>query len=164
MRRTRADTGSHFFGEYHDRGWGFRFGEALMPKVANGIDLVWNLRQARAENYELELHPHAFGNRGTTLRLLSFVNHANMGVYRDAINNHLVGQDVRARHPGAPAADHGEVRVRHQPPAGGDPFHASLLALRIGTRANTNRTRIPRRTTSLPENWVARDSCRGMGT
>ena len=78
--------------EYHDRSWEFRFGEALMPKVANGIDLVWNLRRARAENYELELHPKMFGNRGTTLRLLSFVNHANMGVYRDAINSYLAGK------------------------------------------------------------------------
>ena len=78
--------------EYHDRSWEFRFGEALMPKVANGIDLVWNLRRARAENYELELHPKMFGNRGTTLRLLSFVNHANMGVYRDAINSDLAGK------------------------------------------------------------------------
>ncbi|HWX91018.1 MAG TPA: carbohydrate porin [Terriglobales bacterium] len=90
-----ADTRGYtvaFLAEYHERGWAFRFGEALMPKVANGIDLVWNLRQARAENYELELHLHPFRNRGTTLRLLSFVNHANMGVYRDAINNYLAGK------------------------------------------------------------------------
>ena len=33
--------------------------EALMPKVANGIDLVWNLHQARAENYELALSSQA---------------------------------------------------------------------------------------------------------
>ena len=90
-----ADTRGYtvaLLAEYHDRGWEFRFGEALMPKVANGIDLVWNLRRARAENYELELHPKMFGNRGTTLRLLSFVNHANMGVYRDAINSYLAGK------------------------------------------------------------------------
>jgi high affinity Mn2+ porin len=90
-----ADTRGYtvaFLAEYHDRGWAFRFGEALMPKVANGIDLVWNPRQARAENYELELHPHAFGNRETTVRLLSFVNHAKMGVYRDAIDNYLAGK------------------------------------------------------------------------
>jgi high affinity Mn2+ porin len=90
-----ADTRGYTLGllaEYHDRNWVFRFEEALMPKVANGIDLVWNLRRARAENYELELHPRLFGTRGTALRLLSFVNHANMGVYRDAINNFLAGK------------------------------------------------------------------------
>ena len=55
-----ADTRGYTVGviaEYYDRNWAFRFGESLMPKVANGLDLDWNLRRARAENYELELHP-----------------------------------------------------------------------------------------------------------
>jgi hypothetical protein len=93
-----ADTRGYTIGllaEYHDRNWAFRFEEALMPKVANGIDLDWNLRRARAENYELELHPSIAGKRNTTLRLLTFVNHANMGVYRDAIANYLSGQTPR---------------------------------------------------------------------
>ncbi len=93
-----ADTRGYTVGllaEFHDRSWTFRFEEALMPKVANGIDLEWNLRRARAENYELELHPRLSGSRGTAIRLLSFVNHANMGVYRDAINNYLAGKTLR---------------------------------------------------------------------
>jgi len=60
--------------------------------VANGIDLQWNLRKARGENYELELHPKIGGQRATTVRLLGYVNHANMGVYRDAINDYLAGR------------------------------------------------------------------------
>ena len=87
-----ADTRGYtvaLLAEYHDRNWAFRFAEALMPKVANGIDLQWNLRRARTENFELELHPALWQKRATTLRLLSFVNHANMGVYRDAIRNFL---------------------------------------------------------------------------
>ncbi len=39
-----ADTRGYTVGvtaDYEDRNWGFRFAEALMPKVANGIDLVW---------------------------------------------------------------------------------------------------------------------------
>ncbi len=90
-----ADTRGYtvgFLAEYYDRNWAFRFGEALMPKVANGIDLVWNLRRARAENYELELHPQLMANRTTRLRLLSFVNHANMGDYRQAVENYLAGK------------------------------------------------------------------------
>jgi high affinity Mn2+ porin len=90
-----ADTRGYtiaLLAEYHDRNWAFRFGEALMPKVANGVDLQWNLRRARAENFELELHPRLAANRAATLRLLSFVNHANMGVYRDAIKNFLEGK------------------------------------------------------------------------
>jgi len=93
-----ADTRGYTIGviaEYHDRNWAFRLGESLMPKVANGPDLDWNLRRARAENYELELHPRLVANRTTTVRLLSFVNHANMGLYRQAINDFLAGKTPR---------------------------------------------------------------------
>jgi high affinity Mn2+ porin len=38
------------------------------------------------------LHPSAGGKRNTTLRLLTFVNHANMGVYRDAVADYLAGK------------------------------------------------------------------------
>jgi high affinity Mn2+ porin len=90
-----ADTRGYTYGviaAYNDRNWGFQFAEALMPKVANGIDLVWNLHQARAENFELALYPKLWKERSTAVRLLSFVNHANMGVYRDAVNNFLAGK------------------------------------------------------------------------
>ena len=90
-----ADTRGYTVGliaEYFDRNWAFRFGEALMPQVANGIDLQWNLRKARAENYEFEYRPNLIARRATTLRLLSFVNHANMGLYRDAVRNFLEGK------------------------------------------------------------------------
>jgi high affinity Mn2+ porin len=90
-----ADTRGYTFGviaEYHDRNWALRFAEGLMPKVANGIDLIWNLRRARAENFELELHPKLVADHATTVRLLSFANHANMGVYRDAVQNFLAGK------------------------------------------------------------------------
>ena len=93
-----ADTRGYTLGvivEYHDRDWALRFGESLMPTVANGLDLEWNLRRARAENYELEIRPRVIENRATTLRLLSFVNHANMGVYRQAINDFLAGTTPR---------------------------------------------------------------------
>ena len=85
-----ADTRGYTVGltaDYEDRNWGFRFSEALMPKVANGIDLVWRPWQVHAENYEYELRhgfiPHKFG----ALRLLAYTNHANMGIYREAIAN-----------------------------------------------------------------------------
>jgi len=93
-----ADTRGYTIGllaEYHDRNWAFRFEEALMPKVANGIDLQWNLRKARAENFELELHPAIGGRRATSIKLLNFINHANMGVYRDANTDFLAGKTAR---------------------------------------------------------------------
>lgn len=81
--------------EYYDRNWAFRFGEALMPKVANGIDLEFNLKKAHADNFELELHPSIGGKRNTTIRLLSYINHANMGVYREANANFLAGRTLQ---------------------------------------------------------------------
>ncbi len=89
-----ADTRGYTYGvmaEYDDRNWTFRFGEALMPKVANGQDLQWNLSKARAENFEFTYMPKLIAHRQSAIRLLSYVNHANMGVYRDAIQNFLDG-------------------------------------------------------------------------
>lgn len=76
--------------EYDDKNWSARFAEALLPKVANGIDLQWNLRVARAENFELEFRPKIAGRNGA-IRLLSYVNHANMGDYREAVNFYRAG-------------------------------------------------------------------------
>jgi hypothetical protein len=93
-----ADTHGYNYGvlaEYDDRHWAFRFTEALMPKVANGLDLVWNLRKARGENFELEWHPSLAGRRNTSVRLLSFLNHANMGLYRQAISQLVNGLTPR---------------------------------------------------------------------
>jgi high affinity Mn2+ porin len=89
-----ADTRGYTFAammEYHDRHWTLRFAEALMPKVANGIHLDADLGRARAENIELELHGAVLPKREGTLRLLTFVNHANMGDYRQAVDNFLAG-------------------------------------------------------------------------
>lgn len=72
--------------ELHEPAWSLRFAEALMPKVANGIDMQWSLRRARAHNLELELRPKLVQKRATTLRLLAYRNIADMGNYRDAIN------------------------------------------------------------------------------
>lgn len=91
-----ADTRGYTYGllaEYDDRRWSLRFGEMLMPTVANGIKLDWSLPRARAENYELELRPALIRDRATTLRLLTFVNHANMGSYREAIHTYLASAD-----------------------------------------------------------------------
>jgi high affinity Mn2+ porin len=90
-----ADTRGYTVGgivEYQDRRWGVRFAEALMPRVANGIDFQWNLRRGRSENAEFELRRGLLPRREGTVRLLGYVNHANMGAYRDAINDFLAGR------------------------------------------------------------------------
>ncbi|WP_213807014.1 carbohydrate porin [Granulicella sp. dw_53] len=92
-----ADTRGYTYGivsEYIDKSWSARYALALMPTVANGIDLDWNLRRASGQNFEFESrHPLLNPKRKTTLRALTFVNHAHMGLYRDAINAFLSGQD-----------------------------------------------------------------------
>lgn len=91
-----ADTRGYTWGiisEYHDHAWSFRFAEGLMPKVANGIDLEWNLSRAHSENFEFEVRHNFLPGRPGTVRLLSFVNHANMGIYRQAIDRFLAGRD-----------------------------------------------------------------------
>ena len=62
-----------------------RFAEALMPRVANNIDLQWDLERARSENLEFELRKGALPRRDGVIRLLAYFNHANMGDYREAI-------------------------------------------------------------------------------
>jgi carbohydrate-selective porin OprB len=69
-----------------------------MPTVANGIDLDWNLRRASGQNMEFELRRSLLGDlvspdRKGVVRVLSFVNHAHMGLYRDAVKAYLDGTD-----------------------------------------------------------------------
>ena len=104
-----ADTRGYTEGlylEFHDRAWSVRFAETLMPKVANGLDFDYTLRRSRAENYEVELRPSLLRHRKTTLRLLSFVNHADMGDYERAIADYLAGRTsapevIATRRPGS---------------------------------------------------------------
>jgi hypothetical protein len=87
---TRGFTFAAMF-EYHDRHWAARFAEGLMPKVANGIHLDADLARAHSENMEIEVHRAVFFKQEGILRLLAYVNHANMGRYRDAIDNFRAG-------------------------------------------------------------------------
>ena len=85
-----ADTRGYTYAgiaEYDDGPLTVRYGFALMPTVANGIDLQSSLRKARGDNYEVDyartplakfLDPAKQG----AVRFLAYVNRANMGVYR----------------------------------------------------------------------------------
>jgi hypothetical protein len=98
-----ADTRGYTYGaalEYHDRAWSARYGIAAMPTVANGIDLDWALSRANGQYFEFELRRSLLGHlvapeRKGTVRVLSFVNHAHMGLYRDAVNAYLSGRDPK---------------------------------------------------------------------
>jgi high affinity Mn2+ porin len=96
---TRGYTYAAIF-EYDDKVWSARYALALMPTVANGIDVDWNLRRASGQNWEFELRKPLLGSllptdRKGTVRILSFVNHAHMGLYRDANKAFLAGEGSR---------------------------------------------------------------------
>jgi len=96
-----ADTRGYTYAvvaEYIDKSWSARYAIALMPTVPNGIDLDWALRRASGQNGELEIRRSLLGNlvnpeRKGTIRFLTFVNHAHMGLYRDAVKAYLAGID-----------------------------------------------------------------------
>ena len=82
-----ADTRGYTLGvtiEFIDKLWALRFGELLMPKIANGTDYDYDIANARGENLELEIHDCIARHPGF-VRVLGFLNHANMGTYADAI-------------------------------------------------------------------------------
>jgi high affinity Mn2+ porin len=75
--------------EYDDHWWSARFAEALMPKQANEIHLDADIARARAENFEFEARGKLIANRPGVVRLLSYLNHADMGNYNEAIAEFL---------------------------------------------------------------------------
>jgi len=90
-----ADTRGYTYGlvvDLEDRRWGFRFGEAMLSKRANGLTIQKNLQDAHSENYELELRPPLKANRDTTIRFLGYTNFANMGDYHEAVDLFLAGK------------------------------------------------------------------------
>ena len=92
-----ADTRGYTYGaviEYQDRIWAARYGLMLMPTVANGIHLDWALRRARGENIEVELRKGLLRKKPGVVRVLSYVNHAHMGSYREAVAAFLSHRDA----------------------------------------------------------------------
>ena len=75
--------------EYDDHWWTARFAETLEPKIANGINLDADIARARSENFELEARGKRIAHRRGVVRLLSYLNHADMGNYDQAIAEFL---------------------------------------------------------------------------
>jgi hypothetical protein len=95
-----ADTRGYTFAgvlEYDDRIWSARYGIAAMPTVANGTNLDWALRRASGQNWEFELRKGLFSKwldpkRQGAIRVLSYLNHAHMGDYRESVDEYLEGK------------------------------------------------------------------------
>ena len=78
--------------EYDDRSHSARFAEAMMPKIPFGQYLDADLARSRAENLELEARGGHIAHREGVVRVLGYLNHANMGNYRVANAEFLDGQ------------------------------------------------------------------------
>ena len=78
--------------EYDDGRWTARFIEALMPKIANGINLDADIARARSENFEVDYNGGFLHHRDGAIRVLTYLNHADMGNYREAIDEFLDGE------------------------------------------------------------------------
>jgi carbohydrate-selective porin OprB len=68
-----------------------------MPIIANGISLDWAFSRANGQNWEFELRKGLFASllkskREGAVRVLSFVNHAHMGDYRESVQQYLAGK------------------------------------------------------------------------
>jgi hypothetical protein len=95
-----ADTRGYTVGgilEYDDRVWSARYAIAAMPTIANGITLDWAFSRANGQNWEFELRKGLFApllnsKREGAVRVLSFVNHAHMGDYRESVEQYLAGK------------------------------------------------------------------------
>ena len=83
--------------EYDDKVWSARYAIAAMPTVANGMNLDWALSRASGQNWEFELRkgllaPLLKSKREGAVRILSYVNHAHMGNYRESVEQYLAGK------------------------------------------------------------------------
>jgi high affinity Mn2+ porin len=78
--------------EYYDHWFAARFAEALMPKIANGIHLDADIARAGSQNFELEARGSVIAHRPGVVRLLSYLNTADMGNYREANIDYLDGE------------------------------------------------------------------------
>ncbi|MBC7397173.1 MAG: carbohydrate porin [Bdellovibrionales bacterium] len=86
-----ADTRGYTWGvmtELHLKKWSVRFALVQVPAIANGIALEGDLKNAHAENLELE-YRYALLEHPGKMRLLLFSNQARMGNYRTSIRQGL---------------------------------------------------------------------------
>ena len=91
-----ADTRGYTWGavlELNQPGWAARLGSFLVSKEANGMALDRHFRRNNGEVAEVEVRPAPFGQPGK-VKLLAYVNHANMGTYRQALLQSPTNPDV----------------------------------------------------------------------
>jgi high affinity Mn2+ porin len=91
-----ADTRGYTWGaavELIDPEWALRYGLFAMPRSANGMVIDTAFPNAHAQALELEKSVHVLPIAGK-VRLLGFVNNADMGHYRATIDDPSLAMDV----------------------------------------------------------------------
>ena len=98
-----ADTRGYTWGvavELYRDAWTVRLGSFMEPREANGLEFDHDVSRAHGDVLEVE-HRHTLSARPGAVRVLAFWNHANMGVYREALEGAAAAPDVTAtRAPG----------------------------------------------------------------
>jgi len=77
----------------HSKNMSFSYGVFAEPAFANGGPLDWHLLKAQGQVAEMENRYELFGRPGTT-RLMTFLNHAHMGNYNEALQLMPVDPDI----------------------------------------------------------------------
>jgi hypothetical protein len=72
---------------------GFRFAEALLPKFTAAGGLDYNIRHVHSDNFQFDYSTYTIQSYATHLRLLAFVNHADLGNYHQTNEAYLDGSD-----------------------------------------------------------------------
>jgi hypothetical protein len=90
---------------YQGPRFGFRFAEALLPKISSGAGLDYNALHVHSDNFEFDYATYTPVGHAMHVRALTFVNHADLGNYHEANQAYLSGAakipDITAhRHPG----------------------------------------------------------------
>ncbi len=77
----------------HSKNLSFSYGVFTEPAVANGAALDWHLLKAQGQVAEME-NRFEINERPGTLRLMTFLNHAHMGDYTEALQLMPVDPDI----------------------------------------------------------------------
>lgn len=98
-----ADTRGYTWGlavEWIRGPWAARLGAFLEPIVANGLEFDHDVGEAHGDVLEI-VHQHSLEGRPGAVRVLAYWNHAQMGIYREALVLSPTAPDVTAtRAPG----------------------------------------------------------------
>lgn len=79
--------------ELNQKRWALRWGAFMAPKVSNGVDIDFDIFRQWQQVVELETRYTLAGNPGK-VRLLGWVERANMGSYAETLASPALGMDI----------------------------------------------------------------------